>query len=119
MRLEAGELRYPRIHALSGPIKVYTKSPGKKKLTDITSLQKMPSLTKCREMDDLLQRRQNAVVSCNLGMFTKKTLAMIKKKLTSNMKLVLKLSGRKRGWVKKYKYQTKIVPIQKKTWPGM
>ena len=53
------------------------KATPRKKVTDTSTLEKMPSLTCCEEMQDIVQKGKYGAVSSNVGTFDKKSLDII------------------------------------------
>ena len=53
------------------------KATPRKKVTDTSTLDKMPSLTCCEEMQDIVQKGKYGAVSSNVGTFDKKSLDII------------------------------------------
>ena len=56
------QIRYPRIQQTVGAFR-FCKSMPRKKVTGTTSSEKMPSLSSCEEMQDILKKRKYGAVS--------------------------------------------------------
>lgn len=70
------QIHYPCKQQIVGAFRLSTAMPIEK-VTDTSSLEKMPSLTCCEEMQDIVQKGKYGAVSSNVGTVDKKSLDII------------------------------------------